>query len=111
MEKKIILWDKPRDLRYDFNAFCDFEAAAGFAFTNLDINKLGLTEIRILIWAGLKHDNPKISFTEVGEIINNTLNAPDTKNTFETICQDINAAIKLSGVFKTDDTGDPDTKK
>lgn len=99
--RKIIKYDKEREIKFDFNSFCDFEKVSGVSFTHLDIDNLGLFEIRVLLWAGLKHEDPKLTTADAGIIIQNTVTAPESKQTLVTICADLSEAIKLSGVFQT----------
>jgi len=61
-----ITLDKPRTLKLDFNAFCDAEGVVGHTVIRTD---LGMSEIRALLWAGLKHEDRTLTVAKVGEMI------------------------------------------
>jgi len=68
-----ITLDKPRVLKLDFNAFCDAEGVVGHTVIRTD---LGMSEIRALLWAGLKHEDRTLTIAKVGEMISGDQLAP-----------------------------------
>lgn len=60
--------DKPRKLKYSFNAFCELEDA-GMDLMHLQDGKVKFKDIRLLLWAGLLHELPDITPEEAGELI------------------------------------------
>ena len=65
--------NKKRTLRYDFNALCDLESEYGSrtlerVFTVLQ-SGVGFGDIRILLWAGLRHEDEGLTIRKVGETL------------------------------------------
>jgi len=58
--------DKPRYLRFDLNAMCEVERVTDRAFSELDGS---LRTMRVLVWAGLLHDDPELTIEDVGSLI------------------------------------------
>ena len=61
--------DKERHLLFNFNAICDFEQVSGRDFTELKSGKIRCSDLRILIWAALKHEDPNLTLEGVGALI------------------------------------------
>lgn len=55
--------DKPRHLRLDLNAMCEFERVAGKPF--FEINR-SMQDTRILLWVALIHEDPDLTQEEAG---------------------------------------------
>jgi len=67
---EILLGGKPRRLRYDFNALADVEERAGVGIgALLSSERMGLNTIRLLLWAGLKHEDRSLTPEKVGDIL------------------------------------------
>lgn len=66
--------DKPRTFRLTYNTLCEAETAAG---TSLLSGRLGFNEIRAVLWAGLKHEDMKLTIARVGTLIENSDNIAD----------------------------------
>jgi len=75
-----IMLDRERMLRYDMNAYSEFETAAGetlFKFFgkyqgvpgHLLIQTIGVKNVRLLLWAGLIHEDPGLSIAKVGDLM------------------------------------------
>jgi hypothetical protein len=88
--------DIPRTLKLDFNACADFQEAAGisidtFFFRIQQISKkyhlekdsvippeaaieytnaLGMNHLRLILWVGLRHDDPNLTVKDAGELVN-----------------------------------------
>lgn len=71
--------DKVRHLRFDFNAICDFEDKAGKEIMSMMITlpdgspsiKFNFKDLRILLWAALKWEDPALTLEQVGAQIYN----------------------------------------
>lgn len=65
--------DRPRRLRYTMNALISMEEALGKPIGQLisDYNTgtIGFKDMRIIIWAGLLHENPDLTLEQVGDMI------------------------------------------
>jgi hypothetical protein len=62
--------DKPRKLRYDFNAVADIEQKADAGIGEImSEKKIGFNVIRLMIWGGLKWEDPKLTPVQAGEIL------------------------------------------
>lgn len=61
--------DRTRHLKFDLNALCSFEETTGKPIPSIDFNALSVTHVRALLWAGLIHEDPELSLTQVGAMI------------------------------------------
>ncbi|GMA55498.1 hypothetical protein GCM10025857_68550 [Alicyclobacillus contaminans] len=62
--------DKERTLKYDLNAFAEIEDRFGTlqkAFEELEKRKL--KAVRAILWAGLLHEDPKLTEQQVGAML------------------------------------------
>jgi hypothetical protein len=62
--------DKERTLKYDLNAFAELEDRFGTiqkAFDELEKQKL--KAVRAIVWAGLIHEDPKLTEQQVGSML------------------------------------------
>jgi hypothetical protein len=62
--------DKERNLKYDLNAFAELEERFGSvqkAFEELEKQKL--KAVRAVLWAGLIHEDPKLTEQQVGAML------------------------------------------
>ena len=64
-EEQVTL-DKPRTLRLDYNAMCAAEGVLGRTVIRQEV---GLSEIRAIMWAGLKHEDRALTLERVGELL------------------------------------------
>jgi len=64
-----ITLDKPRILKYDFNAWIEIEERLGFRPEDLSNRELKLKDIRFMLWVGLIHEDPTLTEHEVGAMI------------------------------------------
>lgn len=86
-----IVLDKERQLRLDINALADADEVAGKAVNEfLSGERVGLSALRALLWAGLKGDDPRLTLTQAGALI-------DTDRLPELISA-IREAIVASGI-------------
>ncbi|MEE9401258.1 MAG: hypothetical protein V3V32_04485 [Dehalococcoidia bacterium] len=58
--------DRPRFLRFDLNAMCEVERMTGSSFAEMDGS---MQTMRVLLWAGLLHDDPELTLKDVGSFI------------------------------------------
>lgn len=65
----VIELDRPRTVKFDVNAIAELEDALGKPISQLNETNVGIREIRAMVWAGLLHENPKLTLREVGEMI------------------------------------------
>ena len=62
--------DKPRRLMYDLNAMCAYEEKTGENMLNgLDLKRMNAQQVRVLLWAGLTHEDTKLTLQDVGKLI------------------------------------------
>ena len=73
--------DKTRKLRFDFNALAEFEDLMGCsmiaAFQDFRDSRSGapgvsFKMVRAMLWAGLLHEDPKLTPREAGELLEQT---------------------------------------
>lgn len=60
--------DKERELKYDANAIADAEEQIGASFTEI-VSKPSIRGIRVLLWAGLKTDDPLLTVEAAGRLM------------------------------------------
>lgn len=67
---RTIEFDKPRKVFFDMNALEELEDALNIdnVFLLLENGNIGAKTLNRLIWAGLLHDNPKLSIKEAARI-------------------------------------------
>lgn len=61
--------DKPRRLRYDLNALAEIEEGTGKPLTELNQGNMGVRDIRLILWAGLVHEDPNLTQRDVGAMV------------------------------------------
>jgi len=63
--------DKERHLRYDLNALVDIEEATGKPLSEIftDTANMSMKNFRILLWAGLKSEDPALTREQLGAMI------------------------------------------
>lgn len=61
--------DKKRRLKFNMNALTELEDVLGMPITGLSDQKVGMKELRAMLWAGLLHDDPDLSLREAGDLI------------------------------------------
>jgi hypothetical protein len=58
-------------IRYDMNALADYEQATGKPITSIAEGQPGVREVRALLWAGLRHQFPRMAIEQAGRLIPN----------------------------------------
>lgn len=62
--------DRERHLQMDLNAMIAFEEATGKSFLDIaSLNSMGPKELRALLWASLKHEDPELTLEKAGTLI------------------------------------------
>mgnify|MGYP005750951813 CR=1 FL=1 len=61
--------DKKRHLRYTMNALAEIEDALGVELSEMDKVKMNIKNVRIILWAGLIHEDPDLTQEEVGDMV------------------------------------------
>ena len=61
--------DKPRTLRYGINALAKIEDITGRPITALDLNRVGIKDLLVFVYAGLYHEDKDLTVEQVGNII------------------------------------------
>ena len=61
--------DKPRTLRYGINALAKIEDITGKPITALDLNRVGIKDLLVIVYAGLYHEDKDLTVEQVGNII------------------------------------------
>lgn len=95
---EIILGGKERRLKYDYNAICMAEERSGKTIIQLlNENQMSFSAIRVLLFAGLLHQERNLTLDRVGVMMNEYLN----KGKLEDLLLHIIQGIKNSGLFNT----------
>ena len=98
--KEFVLDNKTRRLKYDFNAIADIEEKSGMGMAKIfSAEMMGLHIIRLLIWAGLKHEEPGITIQRAGMVIRDMM---EEGYSLESIMELVVDALSNSGVFPKD---------
>ena len=64
-----IVLDKPRNLRYDFNALSEIEDKLGVPLTEIGTKATSAKAIRSILWIGLKHEDKALTEEQVGAMV------------------------------------------
>jgi hypothetical protein len=85
-----------KNIRYDFNALCDLEEKAKMGISRLMEEYAGFNVLRLLIWAGNKHENRGLTLDMVGLWIQEYL---EEDGTLEELYSKILDELMNSGVM------------
>lgn len=81
--------DKKRNLKFNFNAICNFEEATGKSIASLgETKEFKMSDLRALLWAGLVHEDPDLTIEEAGELF-------DYAESFQYVSEKITEAVNL----------------
>ena len=100
--------DRPRNLRFDINAFADAESLMGGSVLEILGNETGLLRFsvqRALIWAGLKHEDPSLTPQKVGSLMQEHLT---NGHSLTDLMKAVNDGILASGLISESKKGDND---
>ncbi len=65
----IIELDRPRMLKFTTNALCELEDLFGLPVDKWGEVPNGLNTLRLMLYAGLKHEDPSITIEKAGDLI------------------------------------------
>lgn len=90
--------DKPRRLRFDTNAICDFDDEARRSIIDVVFgqDRLSTGDIRLLMWAGLKWEDKRLTKERAGMLLENFIVEGGNVND---ISQAITDAVAKSRLF------------
>ena len=88
--------DKPRKLRLETNALSDAEQVLDMGIGRVMQKELGIAMIRALLWAGLKWQDPGLTLTKVGGLMNVYL---ENGGDLEVLGAKVGEALIASGLF------------
>ena len=95
---------KNKRLRYDFNAVADIEVKSGKGLESLfSEQNIGLNSIRLLLWGGLKWEDPGLTIQRTGQMIQQFI---EDGNELEDLMPYIEEAIDKSGLFGSSESSD-----
>lgn len=93
--------DKPRNLKFDVNAFADLEAQGKVGIGALfSEERMGFQSIRLLLWAGLKWDDRKMTVETAGRLIQDSI---ENGHSLEELVLKIMEGVKASGLIEMED--------
>ena len=89
--------DKPRKLRYDFNAVADLEDKGGLGIGAMFTEeRIGFSSIRLLLWGGLKWEDKGLTLDRAGNMIQAYI---EGGNDLADLMTKITEALTLSGIL------------
>ena len=95
-----ITLDHERHLRFDFNALADLEQALGYSLAAMPaIDALGIRAVRAFVWAGLSHEDPKLTPRDAGDLLQTYL---DAGGSFDELGAKLTEALQLAGYARKD---------
>ncbi len=89
--------DKPRTLRFGINALAKIEDLTGTPLTKLDLNKVGIKDLLIIVYAGLYYEDKTLTIEAVWDLI-------DEYSSIQEITEKLGEALTLA-FGKTDTKG------
>ena len=88
---------KTKRIKYDFNSIADIEEKAGAGIAKLFAeDMIGFHTIRLLLWAGLRHEDPGITVQRAGQLIKDM---QEEGQSLEDIVGLMMEALTKSGIF------------
>ena len=100
---------KPRHLKFDINAMGDFEREMKLSvMAAMSAERFGLDATRVLLWAGLKHEDQSLTPYKIGNwiqkyIIDNEAGLIEALTLFQKPILDAMRLSKIFGDIKTED--------
>ena len=88
--------DKERKLRFDINALADWEEVTGKSLARITSGAIGLSLMRSLLWAGLKHEDRSLTIDRVGVLLQQQI---ETGADLGTVAGSIQKALERSGLL------------
>jgi hypothetical protein len=100
--------DKPRHLMYDVNALSDADARLGHNLVHiLASSPVALDVARVLLWAGLKHEDPLMTVEKAGKLMDVWVKSGKTPVQMAALIQE---AIEESGYFQISGDGSKNSR-
>lgn len=94
----LIMLDRERHLRFDFNALADLEAHLGINITDEEaFTSMGLRVVRGMLWAALLHETPNLGVRDTGDLLQQYL---DDGGDLATLGAKLVEALTLAGFGK-----------
>ena len=90
----IVNLDRPRKLKLTLNIMCEAEQILKKSILRED---MGLLDMRAILWAGLKQEDPKLTIQKVGEMMDSV--------DFNTLSAEIAEGLKLYFAPDGEETG------
>jgi len=88
---------KEREIKFDFNAICAMEEIAGKPLQEImSKGNTGFNTIRMMLWAGLRHENKMMTMDRVGEMIQGLL---ESGKKLEDVMIKVMEALEKSGII------------
>lgn len=84
--------DKARNLRYGVNAFSNIREMLGIPMSKLDTDSMDFSEIRTIVYCGLKWEDKTLSLEKVGDIIDEMIE----KHGIDYVIEKMTKAIELA---------------
>lgn len=98
-----ITLDKERQLRFDLNALADADEVAGKSISEfLAGDRVGLSAIRALLWAGLKGEDRRLTVEQAGQLMQDEL--AKGADSISAITMKIREAMVAAGLFGESET-------
>jgi len=98
-----ITLDRERQLKYDMNALCDADDVGGDKVTDLVFGRhMGVSALRVMLWAGLKHEDPKLTLKTTGDLMQAYIEREENGlvELLEKVREGLNASGLLGGAEK-----------
>jgi hypothetical protein len=96
----IELGGKTRNLKYGFNALVDLEETLNIPvedLLNIFSGKVKLGDLRAVLWAGLKHEEPGLTVEQVGDMLDVAFNSGENfQKIGEAVAQSITASFPVA---------------
>lgn len=95
-----ITLDRERYLRFDWNRLCQLEDRLGMGLGRaIMLGRYEANLLRLLVWAGLLHEEPKLTVERAGELIQLYL---EGGGSLEELNRKINEALAATKLFKAE---------
>ena len=93
-----ITLDKPRQLRFTFNALCVLEDTLGRPLGDVlgALRRLNARDFRAVLWAGLRHEDPALTPEGAGDLVTGWL---DGGGDYLVLYDQVDRALVRSGIL------------
>ncbi len=82
--RRVEIGGRPLVMRYTLNSLCDIEDRAGMPIDRLMNRQFSAT--RLLLWAGLRREQPELTVREAGDLIGEALQGGDSLERIIDLC-------------------------